>query len=210
MDEAELLQLQIVLMERVVEMRSVLESPDFRASAHQLLEGVGGRFDLVLTPSGKLKEDCSHSGVNKPAAALAMPAVFPSRVAVVASDATTRRLVAAAVTNGSQAELATYSTLAETAADSASVVVVCISQDTPLVRPQDLPRAPASGQLRAFVFVGDMDDAAQEHVHEAASGWCETVRLPRAEAACSSGSRRRGRRHMLESPPAPSRRALPI
>lgn len=179
MDEVEKLQQQVVLLERIGEALDVLDKPSMRDNAQTILESVGGRFDLLLSPTTAQR---AGSSVDPAAVAAAPPTTFPARVAVVSSDLTTRKLVAAAVTNGTRAELATFSTLAEAADDSAAVVVICTSQETPFVDPRDLPRPLPSGGRRGFVYVGEMEPAVQDAVHATGSGWCETVRARRARA----------------------------
>lgn len=198
-DEIEKLQLQVVLLERIGEALTVLNTPDMRKNAKRILEEAGGRFDLILTPNAPRRTSAIDNS-----SAPAPPTTFPPRVAVVSSELTTRKLVAAAVTNGTNAELATFETLAEAANDSAPVIVVCVCEETPLVPPAQLSRTMPAGGRRSYVFVGELDTAEQDMVHVTGTGWCETVRgraaAPRAPGAAAPAAAQALRVALRECP----------
>lgn len=149
MDDIGLLQLQGILLDRVTELLIVLETPAIQKNPAEKLESVDGQFDSLMpqTSAAAAAVVAAHSMASTPSTtslggayrmSQSSVATMPTRIAVVAGDATTRHLVTAMLTTETAADVVAFPSIDEAAADPAFVVVLCVGPAIPF---EGAPRA---------------------------------------------------------------------
>lgn len=173
-------------MKAIIDMCGVLEDQDYRANPVAALEKVDGDFELILhppppppsAPAPKIPTRDSVAAAMIAASASQPDAPLPSRIAVVASDAAQRRSVCVTIVSGCSAggppvTTVPYASLFDAADDDSPVLVLCTDgRDVPT----NLPPCGGNGSPRAYVIVGEVDQAFREGVFAHMHRWCDLVR----------------------------------